>query len=82
MSIYRAIEWTCDRCGKKQQLSLDAYGGTEQPLGWAALYEVTPPLKASSESDRAPQQVCEACRKSYHEWLSRGRDRAAEAAEP
>lgn len=69
MSIYRSTKWTCDRCGRKEEIGA-RNAAVEQPIGWAAVYEVTPPLKNPSESDRRAEQICRECRDSYHDWFT------------
>lgn len=74
MSIYTSTEWTCDRCARR--VAVVERGWPGWPSGWAALYEVDPPLMSPSESIRVPTQVCGTCRRSYHDWLVAGLDEA------
>lgn len=69
MSTYTSTEWTCDRCGFKVEVGAHA-SPPEQPLGWAALYEVRPPLMSPSESPNRPEQICPACLSAYFEWFA------------
>lgn len=68
MSTYSSTQWTCDRCGFKEEAGArNATAG--QPIGWASLYEVTPVLMNPGEWQYRPDQICQACRDSFHEWF-------------
>jgi hypothetical protein len=71
VSTYTSTEWTCDRCGCKEEAS--AGGLRDQPMGWAALWEVKPPLMNPNESDKKPEQICRACVDAYYDWFTSGR---------
>lgn len=72
MSTYSSTQWSCDRCGAMEELGA-RNAGVEQPIGWASLYEVKPPLKNPSENDLRPDQICRACLDSFHDWFTSGR---------
>lgn len=78
MSVSTSDEWVCDRCGRKT-LMYHGSGSREQPVGWAAIHVVMPPLMNPTESDKQPDQVCADCVRAYGAWFTRGRDQVSEA---
>jgi len=70
MTRWRSETWTCDRCGASEVIGVADAGVVDQPLGWAALYDIKPPLKSPADSDKRGDQVCPACLDSYYDWFT------------
>jgi hypothetical protein len=61
--------WTCDGCGKTEEVEQAA-----QPMAWASLIMVTPPLATTEERETAKRiHICEKCRALFHGWLKSGK---------
>jgi hypothetical protein len=81
MARRRVAEYTCDRCGKTQNVPVDGAGHDDPPVGWAK-YERTPlnpPPRASGDTTEHPTRwegVCPSCDAQTVRFLMNGSDTA------
>lgn len=67
MGMYTARSWACDRCGTKDETSLE-----KQPVGWHAALLWYPPLRNPNEKtgDDTSKIFCRLCTRDIREALN------------